>query len=387
MLLVLVGFSIATYFFYKQGQDTNLSQNLDQEIANYSALVGKDVQGKDNPLSDVITLKEQSVQAGRLVYIQYDNNIVFSNMPSGFALSGRITSNTGTAKKQTLKPSLKTHKLAGLQQGKYVIVVGTNTESYDTNLSTLLYILIILNVSASVLSYFLGYKMVSHFIVPLEQFTKDITVFTNVQNAPKSLNKKYITGDEIQILSQTFDQLLQKIYLTIEREKEFMQDISHELRTPITAIKTTLELGQGDGTLSPDDISLLQTYSEKIEKLVNEFLFLGKTNSYNTIQSIDAYETIQTIQQSYQGIADKKKLKIHIQKEHNFTLKANTYLREMVVGNLVRNAISYTEKGTITLTIRNKEVSVTDTGKGITPDQQSKIWERLYRGDSSRSKE
>ena len=184
---------------------------------------------------------------------------------------------------------------------------------------------------------------------------------------------------------------MSNIYNSINREKEFIQNISHELRTPITGIKTTLELISTQKNMSDEDYDILLFSSNRMEKLVNSFLSLAKsqttTKSINNKITIDISKSIDDIIKLHINQADQKNIYIKKIIKNNFEIKVNEESYNMVINNIISNSVSYTSKWWISITIDKSKIIITDTWAGISIDHQDKIWDRLYRWDQSRSTE
>lgn len=191
---------------------------------------------------------------------------------------------------------------------------------------------------------------------------------------------------------------LEPIAATLEEQKRFVADASHELHTPLTALKTSIEVALREKKLSEKDARQILTSSlEEIDELaaLNENLLslarFEKAGSEISLSRVDISEVIRGVVKRMMPLARKKSIE----------LTAATY-EEMVDGNetnlsklftvLVDNAIKYTPSGgkvDITTQKKGKHVliKVSDTGIGIAKDEVPHLFDRFYRADSSRTKE
>ncbi len=179
------------------------------------------------------------------------------------------------------------------------------------------------------------------------------------------------------------------------RQKRFMANISHELRTPISVMRTNTEATLlGAEALSRDElIEGMQSNLEELDRMAKiiEFL-LNFSNIENrltrlTFTAVDAVEVAQKAITLMKQFADEKAIALTLVAPRTATVSGNaTAIEEMVV-NLVKNAIAYTpERGSVTVAVVKKfgavTVSVKDTGVGISPKDIANIFEAFYRGDN-----
>ena len=182
------------------------------------------------------------------------------------------------------------------------------------------------------------------------------------------------------------------------RQKEFVADASHELRTPLTVIQTNLDvvLSDEDGTVDENEIWLDNAYSETrvMAKLIEQLLILAKADNNEEKMDISEFsftEIVENVCQNMEVIAKNKNLDFIMNIEDNLRLKADYDKMRRLVVILVDNAVKYTEKGKITVTLKtdkNKKIlCVEDTGIGICQKDLDRIFDRFYRADKARHRE
>ena len=178
--------------------------------------------------------------------------------------------------------------------------------------------------------------------------------------------------------------------------RQWMQDISHDLRTPLTAVKMQVE-GMNDGVLDATAERFAALYSELtlIEKLVWNLQDLSRFESPEMKISpadVNAWKFADDVSSRFVLLAQKKKIKFTVQKKcaEDFEFSADPLLLMRCVSNLLQNAFQYTaEGGEVTLCIEEQienraKISVMNTG-AISEDDIPHVFDRLYRGDRSRS--
>lgn len=178
--------------------------------------------------------------------------------------------------------------------------------------------------------------------------------------------------------------------------RQWMQDISHDLRTPLTAVKMQVE-GMNDGVLEATAERFAALYSELtiIEKLVWNLQDLSRFESLEmkiVLTDVNAWKFADDVSSRFVLLAEKKKIKFVVQKKcaEDFEFTADPLLLMRCVSNLLQNAFQYTaEGGEVTLCTEKQaedrvKISVMNTG-AISEDDIPHVFDRLYRGDRSRS--
>lgn len=178
--------------------------------------------------------------------------------------------------------------------------------------------------------------------------------------------------------------------------QEFTANVSHELKTPLTAISGYAELIESGMTNEQDTqhfASEIHRSAERLQRLINDIIKLSELDDSDLkleFETIDLYETAKNCILMMELQAQKNEVSLLL--EGTATLiSGNKTLIEELIYNLCSNAVRYNKRGgsvTIKAIIENERpiISVKDTGIGIPKDQQGRIFERFYRVDKSRSK-
>lgn len=196
--------------------------------------------------------------------------------------------------------------------------------------------------------------------------------------------------DELQLLSQTINELLDRIQNAVEREKQLTSDASHELRTPLAVIKGTLEVlirKPRNQTEYLEKIDFCIKEVDRLNNLVSELLLLARfENQKQNIQREDISLNA-IILDELSRYSDKIKNK-QIVVKHNFTkdyiIKSDQYLISIIFGNLISNALKYSnQNGEISINLHNEYslviVSIIDNGIGIKKDNIDKVFDPFFR--------
>ncbi len=185
---------------------------------------------------------------------------------------------------------------------------------------------------------------------------------------------------------------------TWKRQREFVADASHELRTPLTVIQTNLDvvLSDEDGTVDENEIWLDNAYSETrvMAKLIDQLLILAKADNNEEKLDIAEFsfsEVVENVCQTMEVIALKKNIEFISDIEDNVIIKADYDKMRRLVVILIDNAVKYTEKGKVCVSLKtdkNKKILIVeDTGIGINEKDLERIFDRFYRADKARHRE
>lgn len=184
---------------------------------------------------------------------------------------------------------------------------------------------------------------------------------------------------------------------TEEIRSEFVANASHELKTPLTAIKGFVELMEVDIISKPDQVksylARIRKETERMIELINDILRLSELESANVdagFSTVSMKLIVQRAAESAAVLARERDISVQVEGDVG-TLQANPDRMMQLTLNLMDNAVKYNKPGgTVTATVREQtdsvELCVRDTGMGIPPEAQQRIFERFYRVDKGRSR-
>jgi signal transduction histidine kinase len=173
----------------------------------------------------------------------------------------------------------------------------------------------------------------------------------------------------------------------VERERAFTRDASHELRTPLTVIKASADM------LIDDDVpAFTQRAAERIlravrdmESLIESFLILAReSDAALPEQEFSVNESVREEIEHAQGLCDGKPVHIIRDERADLALYSSRRAFSVLIGNLIRNACQYTERGRVTVVVEADRVIVRDTGVGMSEEEQKRAFVSFFRGDQGR---
>jgi len=228
---------------------------------------------------------------------------------------------------------------------------------------------------------------------------KKITAAAN-QYAEGNLKHKLTlhTQDEMGYLAATLNYMSDELDKMEVYQKNFIANVSHDFRSPLTSIKGYLEAIL-DGTIPPEmqEKYLTRVISEtdRLNKLTQGLLTLNNLDSkgYLSRSNFDINRVIKDTAASFEGTCDAKNIVLDLTFSQNITMvHADLGKIQQVLYNLIDNAIKFSHHDSViyiqaTVKYEKVFVSVKDTGIGIPKDSIKKIWERFYKSDQSRGKD
>lgn len=179
---------------------------------------------------------------------------------------------------------------------------------------------------------------------------------------------------------------------------EFVANVTHELKTPLTSIRGFIELlksGDRDEETRRYFYEVLDIEAERLHHLIDDMLVLSQIeNAKEDAQTVpcNLNQEIETVLHRAEPIAGKNGITLELKAEETFQVASSPTRLQQLFGNLVENAIKYNKpQGKVTVTIQRQRnmalIKVQDTGIGIPVEHLPRLFERFYRVDSSRSRE
>lgn len=206
------------------------------------------------------------------------------------------------------------------------------------------------------------------------------------------------TGDELQRLAETLNEMLERIELSFRRISEFTADASHELRTPVSLIRTEAEVALRRSR-DPEDYRVALEHilaeTERTTRLLEQMLALARTDSgreFLEIRDVDLKAVAEQAVEAWEGVARSKEMTLRSELPlAAVRVRGDESALRRVIDILLDNAVKYSkENATISLSLRgnagNAVLAVQDDGIGIPAAEQSKIFDRFYRVDKARSR-
>jgi signal transduction histidine kinase len=204
------------------------------------------------------------------------------------------------------------------------------------------------------------------------------------------------TKDEVGELARAFNQMATDLAAAQAQRRQMTADIAHELRNPLSVIRGNLEAMQ-DGVYPTDAEHLTPIYEETLllQRLVEDLRLLSLADTGQLVlvhAGVEIGDLLAGVADSAQAVAQDRHISLRVHApERPLLVRGDADRLRQVVGNLVSNALRYTpDSGEIAIDARRvgscAQITVTDTGRGIPPDDLPNVFERFYRGDAARDR-
>jgi two-component system, OmpR family, sensor kinase len=204
--------------------------------------------------------------------------------------------------------------------------------------------------------------------------------------------------DELGHLARSFNGLLDRLDQSFERQRRFMADASHELRTPVAILRGEAEVALSKRAREAEDyresLTILHQEAQRLTQIVEDLFTLTRADAGQyPIAARDFYldELVADCVRSARSLALAKRIKLTCEDMQESPIHADEPLLRRMILNLLDNAIKYTpEGGSVNISCRwsgnEYALRISDTGVGIPPELQPRIFERFFRADKARSR-
>lgn len=205
--------------------------------------------------------------------------------------------------------------------------------------------------------------------------------------------------EEINRLGRTFNDMAGKVEANEERMREFVANVSHELRSPLTSIKGFIEALIDNKGKTPEAqkrfLTIINDETDRLSQLVNDLLVLSRSEEEvsSKLEDIELIDFIEDLLINFHTRAEENSINIKvISHENSIFLNIDLYSFKQIILNLVDNALKYSPiGGTISIFLKESaemiSISISDSGSGIPESDLPYIWDRFYRVDKARSRE
>lgn len=257
-------------------------------------------------------------------------------------------------------------------------------------------ILLVVIVAGSCVAYFL----IGHYTKPVQQLSAHMK-----EISPNTLSDSIEIeggGEEIQELVKSFNQMTEQLDEAFAMQRRFSASAAHELRTPITVLRTKLDVfkkKKREQHEYDELVDTMETYIDRLSSIITDLLEFAETSELGEAEDVFLDSVVKTVVDDLESVAQNNMVNVQVDIQSKaqseaqaFIVKGNTNLLYRALYNLVENAIRYNnEEGSVNIALETEGqeclVTIADTGVGIAPEQRELVFEPFYRVNKSRSRE
>lgn len=258
-------------------------------------------------------------------------------------------------------------------------------------MTTLFYVLSIASL-LMLLPTVIGSTILGRFLLgPIKTLTN--TMRENIQHRQwKKINLQSRSRDELYEMEETFNDLIDELKNNFEKQEMFVSNASHELKTPISIVKSYAQLlnrrGKDHPQVFEESVQAIESEADRMQKLVEQLLMLAKSENEASYEIINVIALCEKVIQRFKGAYQRN---IHLQKPPTpLWVNGNEAQLQQIIYILIDNGLKYSEQD-ININIFEYEdkaiLQVIDFGQGIPEEDQKHIFDRFYRLDKARSRE
>ncbi|MFL9838872.1 HAMP domain-containing sensor histidine kinase [Flavobacterium sp. ST-75] len=281
---------------------------------------------------------------------------------------------------------------------RYMVIVTARDRRGNTSLIYISRILIFGGLAFIIIAYFFGRFLATRFINPVSRITKEVKRISasNLHNRLPETEE----SDELADLTRTFNDMLDRLETSFEIQANFINNASHELKTPITTIIAETEIALLKERETEEYITSLENINKQASRLGNlteSLLKLTQTgyDGKKQVQDIARVdEVLMDVKCDLDKIYPNNRVTINLnnlpEDDSLLMLPCNRPLLELAIGNIITNGVKYSDNEEVFVTLTaNKEnikISITDIGIGIPPEDIPYLYEPFFRGKKAASK-
>jgi signal transduction histidine kinase len=260
--------------------------------------------------------------------------------------------------------------------GRERVYLMYDVRDHEARLDQLQWNLLIGLLVLSLISLSLGYWLAGRLLFQLEKMTRSLQ-----RDDFTPLNEPGLDR-EVALLAGALDAYRRRNRELLAREREFTANVSHELRTPLTRIRTSAELLGEDSTLSgrsKERAARIVGAVDALEAKLRGLLFLGREMTIDEKRPLELKRQVEVSAAPFRAACEAAGVVLRIDVPDDVIIDADASLLQLLLDNLIGNAVRYTPSGCIDIVCLDGELRIEDTGVGIRPEDLAHVFDRHYR--------
>lgn len=377
---------VVTAFALLASQRKVLTSNLDEALRTHASAIAESASTAGVP-----TVMRPWVDDDAIAQIATDDGTVLgatANFTDALALPPPPDDTIDHVRTERLIPDEPAYRIASVRHDRLVVHVAAPLDDIDESIAALRRGLMVAIPAVTAALTVLIWWLVGRTLRPVEAIRREVADITG-----SSLNRRVTapeSHDEVERLARTMNAMLDRIEDSAERQRRFIGDASHELRSPLTRIRSELEVDLSHPTgadLAATHRSVLDE-TEHLQRLVDDLLVLARDDPGAPGRAPTAVDLDDIVLREAARIADGSVVPIDVSGVSAAQVAGDPHALTRVVRNLTENAVRHARSQ---VTIRLGEhgavatLTVTDDGPGIPAEFHEQVFERFTRTDAARS--
>ena len=384
--IILGAFAAGVYAFVAAEEQAGVDRILRERAESFANALSEE--SRESPASAVKEVAEQYARdEGDVLIYDASGNLVFAS-------PRHLLQNA------PLRPRAGVYTLAGARYiaapaGRYLFVSAESLGGRDHALERLRNAFAVLIPLAILAAALCGYFLASRSLAPVARITD-----TASRIEAENLSDRIVIAnrdDELGRLAAVLNALLQRLERSFRQQKQLLADTSHELRTPVTIIRSEAEVTlsrERDTDTYRNALEVIRSESSHLSSLIDGVLLLARADTQHgqfEMQRVSLAAVINESVQALQRLAETRSVSLRCSTDGAMPMQGNAELLRRMLLNLVENAIKFTDAGGhVKIDGRRAEwtyvITVDDSGRGVPVEAQEKIFDRFFRADAVRGR-
>ena len=315
-----------------------------------------------------------------------DQLFYFSGGPGDFELP-RDLRHLERGFHEVFREQLSYHAMVEIVDGRHYVLLQDQSD-FEERERVLFAVVLVGFVLSLALAVFLGWVLARRVMAPVVRLARQVRHRDQLLGLAPPLAPDY-AADEVGELAVAFDATLGRLRQALTRERLFTSDVSHELRTPLMVLATSCELLLENPALDPrgrTQVERINRASEEMRELVQTFLMLARAEREDNGMSprLTLGQVAENLLGVWRAPIESKGLTLIFEPGQTVDTLYNATFLTAVMGNLLRNALHYTDQGFIRLSLTSSGFVVEDSGVGIPEEKREAMFEPFVRGNEQR---
>jgi signal transduction histidine kinase len=234
----------------------------------------------------------------------------------------------------------------------------------------------------------LSHRAAQRAVSPIEWLAREVNHLDPERPDADIFSSERLPGHpdtEVADLADALAMLARRVNELLERERTFTRDASHELRSPLTVIRLAADMLLSEQELdrpARNSVLRIKRATRDMQELTEAFLLLSRESEQGlSIQTVSVNSVLAGEIDRAQLLVGARDLRVVMVQDCNLEIEASDRVLSVMIGNLLRNAVNFTDEGEVVARVGQGYVEISDSGTGISREEVDKVFDAFFRGD------